>query len=53
MKQFEIIMECRVKKCVTCECDLQEEAEENPWDHCVDEQELEQIDWEIESIKEV
>ena len=53
MSQFEVKMRCVVEKLVTVECDTREEAESNPWDHCVDEMETDQMDWEVLSVKEV
>lgn len=52
MKQFLVKMECVVIKQVTCECETEEEAEENPWDHSVDEVEIEQVDWEVLDVTE-
>jgi len=52
MKQFLVMMECKVIKQVTCECETEEEAEENPWDHAVDEVEVEQVDCDVLDVKE-
>lgn len=43
MAQFEVKMKCVVYKTVTVECDTEEEAENNPWDHAVDEMETGQV----------
>lgn len=52
MKQFSVQMKCVVYKEVTYECETEEEARNDPWDHSVDERETEQIDWEVLSVKE-
>lgn len=52
MKQFDVTMKCIVYKAVTVECETIEQARENPWDYAVDEMEMDQVDWEILSIKE-
>ena len=53
MKQFEVYMICKVRKVVTVECETEGQAENNPWDYAVNEQETEQIDWEVTSVTEV
>jgi len=46
-------MRCVVIKHVYCEdCD-EEEARHNPFDHAVDETEVDQVDWEVTSVEEI
>lgn len=45
-------VECTVRKRLALKNCTAEEAEKNPWDHCEEEYELHQIDWEFKSIKE-
>ena len=52
MKQFEVEMKCVVTKTVTVECETEEQARKNPWDHAVDELETRMEDWEVLSVKE-
>lgn len=52
MPQWEVKMKCVVYKNVTCECETEDEARNNPWDHAVNEQETDQVDWEVLSVKE-
>lgn len=52
MKQFLVYMTCTVQKQVLVECETKEEAEENPWDHAIDEMEISQDDWEVTDIKD-
>ena len=47
MRQFSVTMECTVKKCVTCECETEEEARTNPWDYAVNEIEIDQTDFDV------
>ena len=51
-KQWIVEMVCSVKKQVICEDCTEEQAYESPFDHAVDEIELEQIDWEVVDVKE-
>lgn len=51
MPLFEVTMICKVRKSVTCECDNAEMARANPWDHAIDEMEIEQIDWQVERVR--
>ena len=44
---WEVIMECVVRKNVYCEDCTEEEAKANPWDHAKEETEMEQVDWEV------
>jgi hypothetical protein len=50
---YELRMRCVVLKLVTCEGCTEEEARTNPWDFATDEIETDQIDWEVESVREV
>ena len=52
MRQFEVRMKCTVYKTVTVECETIEQAEDEPWDHVVDEVEIDQIDWEALDVEE-
>lgn len=49
---WEVIVVCSVRKSIICENCTKEEAEKNPFDYAVDETELEQIDWDVERVKE-
>ncbi len=44
-------MKCVVYKSVVCDDCTQEEAENDPWEHAVDETETEQVDWEVLSAE--
>lgn len=52
-KQYEVTMECIVRKLVTVEACTLEQAKTNPWEYAVDEIETEQVDWEVLRVKEV
>lgn len=52
MKQYIVKMECKVIKQLTVECETIEQAEDEPWDHVVDEMETDQIDWEVLDVSE-
>ena len=52
MKQYVVTMVCKVRKSVTCEGGTEEQILADPWSYVVDEQEVEQIDWDITDIKE-
>lgn len=43
-------MECKVIKDVIVEDCTIEEAWDEPWDHAVDEQEVEQYDWHVRNV---
>jgi hypothetical protein len=45
-------MRCTVTKLVTCEDCTEEEARNNPFDHAVDEMEIDQVDWDVQSVTE-
>lgn len=51
-KNWEVTMQCTVRKLVYCENCTREEAEKDTWEYATDEREIEQIDWEVESITE-
>ena len=53
MKDYEVRMRCVITKLVFCEASSEEEVRASPWEYANDEQELEQIDWEIISVKEI
>lgn len=42
---------CTVIKAIRCEDCTEDEAREDPFDHAVDETEVSQEDWEIESVE--
>lgn len=44
-------MKCEVTKEVTCDNCTEEEARNDPWEHATDEHEIDQVDWEVESVK--
>ena len=45
-------MECTVTKEVVCEDCTEEQARNDPWTFAVDEMEIDQIDWKVQSVKE-
>ena len=47
-----VILNCSVTKQVICENCTEHEAEENPFDHAIDETEISQEDWEVLEVKE-
>lgn len=49
---FNVEMVCKVRKLVTVECDSEEIARTDPWEHATDEMEIDQIDWEVVCIVE-
>lgn len=51
-KQYEVTMECIVRKTVTVEGCTPEQARKDPWEYAVDEYETEQVDWEVLSVRE-
>jgi len=51
--EYEVEMVCRVRKIVTVECDSEEEARGNPFDHAVSEYEVDQMDWDVVNVKEI
>lgn len=51
-KSYVVTIRCTVRKSVTLEgCTLQQ-ANDAPWDYAIDEYEIDQIDWEVESVRE-
>ena len=51
-QQWSVRLRCVVNKEVTCEGCTEEEARTNPWRYAVDEQEIDQSDWEVTSVEE-
>ena len=51
-KTFYVYMTCKVRKQVTCECETEEQAYEEPWEFATDEIEIDQVDWEVDEVKE-
>ncbi len=49
---YTVRMERTVITLVTCEDCTEEEARSNPWDHATGEQDIDQVDWEVLSVKE-
>lgn len=43
---------CVVTKEVVCRDCTEDEANRNPWEFAGDEQEIDQIDWEVQSVEE-
>lgn len=52
MSQFVVHMTCKVRKVVICEGCTLEQVQQSPFEFAVDEQEIDQIDWEITGIEE-
>ena len=53
MKTFEARVLCTIIKLVRCEAESLEDVEADPWEFAVDETEIDQVDWEVLSAKEV
>jgi hypothetical protein len=51
-RSWNVRMRCVVTKLVTCEDCTEEEARTNPFEHAVDEMEIDQVDWEVLSVRE-
>lgn len=51
-KQWEVTVRREVTKIVTCEDCTEEQARRDPFEHAVDEHEVDQIDWEVKNVKE-
>jgi len=49
---WDVRMRCTVTKIVHCEDCTEEEARTDPFEHAVDEQEIEQVDWEVREVTE-
>lgn len=52
MSRFIVKMRCTVRKSVTVAGCTREQAESEPWEYAEDEQEVDQEDWEVLSVKE-
>jgi hypothetical protein len=52
-KIFEVQMVCKVRKLVTVECETEDQAKNDPWEYAIDEQEMDQIDFEVVDVSEV
>jgi hypothetical protein len=52
MKTFSVEMICKVRKLITVQCDDEQVARDDPWDHATNEMEIDQIDWEVVSVTE-
>lgn len=50
---WEVAMTCTVMKIVICENCTEQQARESPFEHAVDELETGQIDWEVDSVKQI
>jgi hypothetical protein len=50
MTQYIVRVRCKVMKVVVCENCTEEQAENEPFSFSVDEQEVEQYDWEVASV---
>jgi len=46
-----VTMKCTVLKVVVLQDCTEGQAQDNPWDYAIDENEVEQIDWEIIDIE--
>jgi hypothetical protein len=51
-KSWIATIHCEIIKEVVLEDCTEKQANEDPWDHAIDEREVEQVDWRIESLKE-
>lgn len=49
--QYLVRMSCVVTKLVTCENCTEEQATQQPWDFCTDEQEIDMQDWTVLSVE--
>jgi len=49
-RTFIVEMTVTVRKSVVVEAESLEEAEEHPWEHAVDEIEIDMIDWEVDNV---
>ena len=50
-KSWIVTAKCVIKKSIICEGCTEEEAQANPFEYAIDETEIEQIDWEVESVE--
>lgn len=51
-KQFSVVMECKIRKLVTVECERIDQAQNNPFSYAIDEIETDMIDWDVISVSE-
>lgn len=49
--QWLVKMSCVVTKLVTCESCTEEQATQQPWNFCTDEQEIDMQDWTVLSVE--
>lgn len=49
--QWLVKMSCVVTKLVTCENCTEEQATQQPWNFCTDEQEIDMQDWTVLSVE--
>lgn len=49
--QYLVRMSCVVTKLVTCENCTEEQAAQQPWNFCTDEQEIDMQDWTVLSVE--
>jgi hypothetical protein len=48
--QWIVRARCVIVKQIVCENCTEEEARDDPWEHAVDETEIEQIDWDVTQV---
>lgn len=56
MKEFNLRVKCVVYKNVYCKAESEDQlinGEGSIWDYAEDEHEMDQIDWEVESVEEI
>lgn len=46
-----VTMDCKVRKSVVVEDCTEAEALESPWDHAVEENEVDQMDWDVVKVE--
>lgn len=51
MSVFIVDMICKVRKSVTCENCTEEQARNQPFEFATDEQETDQLDWEVTRVE--
>jgi hypothetical protein len=51
VSQFVVYMKCRVTKAITCENCTEQQARESPFEFATDEQETDQLDWEVTRVE--
>ncbi len=52
MKTYIVELVCTVRKSVTCQCETEAQALTDPFGHAIEELEIDQMDWEVRSVKE-